>query len=112
MSLKGIIEDTLDDLIGRRARKWLEQAAHAALGGIPAFLAVNWLPLGFWPSVGLAVALAALIGAVLEYLQNAGDERDQTTLFVVARVPINGDLLLDMAAYVAGGAVAGFIAGV
>ena len=107
--MKDTIEGWLDDKIGKSGRKALEQVAHALLAGIPAFLTVNWLPLPIGASVGLAVALALLLGGVREYLQNVGDEPDDETLFTLGKLPVNGDMLLDMAAYGIGGVVAGLL---
>lgn len=109
MSLKDKIEDRIDATIGKPARKALEQVAHALMVGIPAFLAVNWLPDGLAWQLPIAVSLALLAGGVREYFQNVGDDPDDETLFSLGNVPVNGDMLLDMGSYGVGGVVAGLL---
>lgn len=108
MSLKDKVEDWLDDKIGRSGRKALEQVGHALMAGLPAFLVVNWLPDGLAWQVPLGFLSATLLGGLREYFQNVGDA-PEGSWFVVARVPVNGDLILDMLAYGVGGIAAGFL---
>lgn len=115
MSFKDKAEDFIDGLIGKPARKVLEQVGHALMAGVPAFLAVHWLPIdGPW-KLGLAVLVAVVglpyaWGAAREYTQNVGDPPDEKTLFSIGRVPINPNMLLDMLAYAIGGGFAGGLA--
>lgn len=109
MSIGAKVEYWLDTLFGRNVRKALEQVAHAIMAGVPAFLVVNWLPIPFGAQVGLAVACAVLLGGIREYLQNVGDEPDETTLFSIGKLPINENMLIDMAAYLVGGVLAGVL---
>lgn len=106
--MKDAIEGFLDSTIGKPARKALEQVAHALMVGIPALLAVNWLPDGLAWQLPIALSLALLGGGVREYFQNVGDDPDDSTLFSLGNVPVNGDMLLDMGAYGVGGLAGGF----
>ena len=107
--MKDLVEDFLDGLIGKPGRKLLEQVAHALMAGVPAFLAVNWLPDGLAWQIPTALVVALLTGGVREYFQNVGDAPDEGTLIVIARVPVNRDLLVDTGAYGSGGLCAGFL---
>ena len=107
--MKDAIEGFLDNTIGKSGRKALEQVAHALMAGIPAFLAVNWLPDGLAWQLPTAISLALLTGGVREYFQNVGDDPDDETLFSLGNLPVNGDMLLDMGAYGVGGVVAGLL---
>ena len=102
------------------AQSWwgaFEQVLHAILAGVPAFLAIHWLPLDFWPTVAVALVVAGVgqpygwaWGLAREIRQNWDDPDDETTLFRISRLPVNLDMLFDMAAYLAGGAVASLAA--
>ena len=113
MGLRRDIENWWDGLgpWAKPARKGLEQILHALMAGIPGFLVVFWLPVGWPVKLALACLVALVAGGTREYLQNRGDPPDKDTLFVIGRVPVNFDMILDMAAYVAGGLAAGAIAG-
>ena len=105
--MKDAIEGFLDRIIGKPGRKTLEQVAHALMVGIPAFLAVNWIPLDLGASIGCAALMAICLGATREVFQNWGDEPDEDTWFSLGQLPVNGDMLLDMLAYALGGVAAG-----
>ena len=92
------------------AREIVEQIGHAIMAGAPAFLVVFWLPLPWGVQIGLAVAVAVILGGIREYRQNVGDDPEGAPVFF--GVPLNLDLVLDMAAYAIGGLVAGVLAGV
>lgn len=96
----------------------VEQVAHAVMAGIPAFLVVMgtdlFYPLAFWDSLGIAIGVAFVgqpyfwsWGLAREIRQNWGDEPDETTLFRIGPLPVNLDMLIDMLAYLMGGAIAG-----
>ena len=115
--MKDAIEDFLDRTIGKPARKALEQVAHAVMGALAgSVLCAIWLGVervfGFTAAgvyLPAAIAGALIAGTLREYWQNVGDAPDHETLFVVADVPINSDLLVDLLAFLIGGGVAGGI---
>jgi hypothetical protein len=112
MSLKDKFENWIDPKWGgkgKTVRKILEQFAHAAVAGACGFLVVNWLPDGLAWQIPTAVVVALLLGGVREYFQNVGDEPDDETLFSLGKLPVNGDMLIDMGAYGIGGMVAGLL---
>lgn len=94
----------------KMVREIIEQVGHAIMAGVPAFLAVYWLPLPWGVQIGIAVAVAVILGGIREYRQNVGDDPEGAPVFF--GVPLNLDLVLDMAAYAVGGLVAGVLAGV
>jgi len=115
MSLKDKLEDWLDNTIGRPARKGIEQVGHVLMAGVPSFLIMNWIPIGDqFQALGAfllaIVGIPYLWGIAREVTQNWGDEPDEETMFSLGKLPINSDMLMDIAAYSVGGALAGVVA--
>ena len=103
------MEEWIDGLIGEPARKVLEQVGHAAMAAVPAG-GVSFLLLKMGSSrlasalVGGFTGLAA--GLVREVIQNWGDGRDEKTLFMIADLPVNVNMLQDIGGYTVGTALA------
>ena len=119
--IKDWFEDTLDSLIGKSGRKFLEQVGHFAIwpggiGGVPgaaAVLGLNYIPgveIPIWGFIigGLITSTAATLWR--EYNQNIGDEPDDRTLTVLPigpGLPVNWDMIIDICVSIPGGLIAG-----
>ncbi len=107
------MEDFIDGLIGKPARKALEQVGHALMSGLPAGgIAYGLAALGVpvWASalVGVIVGVGGIpyvCGIAREVTQNWGDGRDEKTRWMIGKLPINDNMLLDIAFYSVGTAV-------
>ncbi len=105
-------ENAIDNTLGKPFRKVMEQVFQALIAAVVAGI-TTWGLLELGLPVEAAAAIGALVGLLLglvrEYFQNVGDEPDEDTLFTIGDVPINKDMLWDIAFY-AIGAVLGSLA--
>ena len=105
------MEDFIDGLIGKPARKALEQVGHALMAGIPAGAAAYGLAalgLPFAAAFGIGVAISIIgvpyaWGFFREFTQNWGDEPDERTFLQISKLPINMNMVLDKVFYAVGG---------
>lgn len=105
-----MIEKFLDRVFGKKVRKGLEQVAHALMSGGPAAIVAFEVKMAglshglsiFLGVVAGTVGLPYLFGFMREVTQNWGDEPDETTLFRISKLPVNGDMMQDMSAYAIG----------
>ena len=110
------MEDFIDGLIGKDNRKILEQVGHAVMSGLPAgglTYLLMWIgaPVAFSAACGFLLGLIGLpylFGFFREVTQNWGDEPDERTMFMILKMPVNMNMVKDMAAYFVGSAIAAF----
>ncbi len=101
-------ENAIDNTLGKPFRKAMEQVFHALIAAIVAGI-TTWGLLELGLPVEAAAAIGAIVGLLLglvrEYFQNVGDEPDEDTLFTIGDVPINKDMLWDIAFFAIGAAL-------